>query len=109
MPLNTYIVADFINMQTSFLPYRSSQVHYCWFGTGQKLILCLHGYGESLESFQFLEKYIGKEYTLIAIDLPFHGKTQWNEGLQFSVADLVTITHGWQGSFTIIANALYQN
>ena len=79
-------------MQTAFLPYRSSQVHYCRFGTGQKLILCLHGYGESSASFQFLGKYIGANYTLIAIDLPFHGKTQWNEGLQFSVADLVTLT-----------------
>jgi pimeloyl-ACP methyl ester carboxylesterase len=92
VPLNTYIVADLNNMQTAFLPYRSSQVHYCWFGTGQKLLLCLHGYGECSESFHFLEKYIGTEYTLIGIDLPFHGKTQWNEGLQFSVADRVTIT-----------------
>ena len=92
MPLNTYIVADLYIMQTAFLSYRSSQLHYCRFGTGQKLILCLHGYGESSESFHFLEKYIGKDYTLIGIDLPFHGKTQWNEGLQFSVADLVAIT-----------------
>ncbi|MBO9199883.1 MULTISPECIES: alpha/beta fold hydrolase [Niastella] len=91
MQLNTYLVANFRIMQTAFLPYRSSQVHYCWFGTGQKLILCLHGYGESAESFQFLGKYIGADYTLIAIDFPFHGKTEWNEGLQFSVADLIAI------------------
>ncbi|OQP50586.1 hypothetical protein A4H97_01735 [Niastella yeongjuensis] len=79
-------------METAVLSYRSSQVQYCRFGTGQKLILCFHGYGESSASFQFLGKYIGADYTLIAIDLPFHGKTQWNEGLQFSVADLVAIT-----------------
>jgi pimeloyl-ACP methyl ester carboxylesterase len=79
-------------MQAAFLPYRSSQVHYCWFGTGQKLLLCLHGYGESEASFHFLERYISADYTLIAPDLPFHGKTQWHEGMNFSIADLVAIT-----------------
>jgi pimeloyl-ACP methyl ester carboxylesterase len=78
-------------MQRAFLPYRSSQVHYCWFGAGQKILLCFHGYGESEESFHFLENYIPTEYTLIAIDLPFHGKTQWQEGLTFLVADLLAI------------------
>jgi pimeloyl-ACP methyl ester carboxylesterase len=67
-------------------------MHYCWFGTGPRLLLCLHGYGESEASFHFLEKYISADYTLIAVDLPFHGKTQWQEELQFSVADLVAIT-----------------
>lgn len=79
-------------MQTAFLPYRSSQLHYSWFGTGHKILLCLHGYGESEQSFHFLEQYIPREYTVIAVDLPFHGKTQWNEGLTFSVADLLAIT-----------------
>lgn len=79
-------------MQTAYLPYRSSQLHYYWFGTGQKILLCLHGYDESKKSFHFLERYISPEYTIIAIDLPFHGKTQWHEGLTFSVADLLAIT-----------------
>ena len=86
-------------MQTAFLPYRSSQLHYCWIGTGQKLILCLHGYGESTESFYFLEKYIPPDYTLIALDLPFHGKTQWHEGLQFSVTDLLAITEALHAKY----------
>ncbi|WP_205508256.1 alpha/beta fold hydrolase [Longitalea arenae] len=79
-------------MQKAFLPYRSSQIHYCWFGAGEKIVLCLHGYGESKESFLFLEKALSAAYTVIAIDLPFHGETQWHEGLLFSTADLVAIT-----------------
>src|SRR4051812_22772794 len=91
-------------MQTAFLSYRNSQLHYCWFGAGQKIILCLHGYGESEQTFHFLEKHIFSGYTVIAIDFPFHGKTQWNEGLTFSPADLRAITemllakHGQEGS-----------
>ena len=79
-------------MQTAFLSYRKSQLHYCWFGAGQKIILCLHGYGESEASFHFLENYVSPDYTVIAMDFPFHGKTQWNEGLTFSTADLLAIT-----------------
>jgi pimeloyl-ACP methyl ester carboxylesterase len=78
--------------QTAFLTYRSSQLHYCWFGAGQKTVLCLHGYGESEQSFHFLEKHLSRDYTVIALDLPFHGKTQWQEGLTFSTADLLAIT-----------------
>jgi pimeloyl-ACP methyl ester carboxylesterase len=44
-------------------------------------LFCFHGYGEDAASFSVLEPYLGKEYKLIAIDLPFHGKTQWCEGL----------------------------
>ncbi|THU41780.1 alpha/beta hydrolase [Niastella caeni] len=78
-------------MRTAFLPHRLSRLHYCWFGAGQKILLCLHGYGESQQTFHFLEKYIPPEYTVFTIDLPFHGKTEWNEGLRFTTADLLEI------------------
>lgn len=79
-------------MQTEFISYRRSQIHYSWFGTGPQLLLCLHGYGENEQTFRFLEKYIGADYTVAAIDFPYHGKTQWNEGLQFTPTDLIAIT-----------------
>ena len=55
------------------------------------VLLCFHGYGESAASFCFLEKYIGDKFMIIAIDLPFHGKTEWNEGLTFTPIDLLEI------------------
>jgi pimeloyl-ACP methyl ester carboxylesterase len=78
-------------MESFFITYKSSQIHYCKAGVGNKLLLCFHGYGESVESFSFLEKSITNEFTLLAIDFPFHGKTIWNEGLIFTSEDLVTI------------------
>jgi pimeloyl-ACP methyl ester carboxylesterase len=39
-----------------------------------------------------LEKYAGVDFTFYAIDLPFHGKTKWNEGLVFTPEDLKEIT-----------------
>jgi pimeloyl-ACP methyl ester carboxylesterase len=70
-----------------FLLFRSSRIHYyCW-GSGPRLLFGFHGYGESAASFAFLGDALGEApgryYTLVAIDLPFHGETDWKEGLFF--------------------------
>jgi pimeloyl-ACP methyl ester carboxylesterase len=70
-------------MQTGYHPLRNSRIHYrCW-GTGPRLVFAFHGYGESSAAFTFLGEALGKDYTLVAIDLPFHGETDWKEGLFF--------------------------
>jgi pimeloyl-ACP methyl ester carboxylesterase len=78
-------------MDSIFLTYKSSRVHYLKGGGGKRLLFCLHGYGESSGSFVFLEAPLGGEFTLIAIDLPFHGKTDWKEGRGFLPEDLLAI------------------
>ena len=78
-------------MQQLSLAYRSSRINYYVFGKGSKIIFCLHGYGEDGSSFSFLEKYIDAEYTLYAIDFPFHGATEWKEKDAFVTEDIVAI------------------
>jgi pimeloyl-ACP methyl ester carboxylesterase len=73
------------------IPYRSSQVHYSYAGNGNEVLLCLHGYGETENSFHFLGKYLPAGFQMIAIDLPYHGQTQWNETTDFTVNDLAGI------------------
>jgi pimeloyl-ACP methyl ester carboxylesterase len=63
------------------------------------MLFCFHGYGENAESFGFLEERLGTDYTMIAIDLPFHGKTQWTDGLLFTPGDLVNIVTQLQAIF----------
>jgi pimeloyl-ACP methyl ester carboxylesterase len=71
-----------------YLSYKSSRISYLRFGTGASTAFCFHGYGENAASFAFLEKYAGQHYTFFAIDLPFHGKTEWTDGLDFTHQDL---------------------
>ncbi|HEX9514357.1 MAG TPA: alpha/beta hydrolase [Puia sp.] len=78
-------------MQSFFLPFRSSRIHYLLGGKGNKLLCCFHGYGESAESWAFLSAALGEEYTILAIDLPFHGRTDWKEGLFFDPETLVSL------------------
>jgi pimeloyl-ACP methyl ester carboxylesterase len=73
------------------LLYKTSRINYLRFGSGPKSAFCFHGYGEEANSFSFLEKYAGDQYTFFAVDLPFHGHTQWNEGLTFTIDDLSEI------------------
>jgi pimeloyl-ACP methyl ester carboxylesterase len=74
-----------------FIPYRSSQLHYYVWGTGPGILFAFHGYGESGSSFTFIGEALGPDFTLVAIDLPFHGRTDWKEGLSFTSDQLYEI------------------
>lgn len=75
-------------MLTAILPYKSSFFEYIRFGSGPQVAVCFHGYGEKAESFAFLEKHLGNTYTFIAINLPWHQKSSWNEHTAFTVDEL---------------------
>ena len=78
-------------MEQKFISYKSSQISYCRFGSGPNKVICFHGYGEEASLFGFLEKYTGNQYVFYSIDLPFHGKTVWKDGLTFTNYDLQQI------------------
>lgn len=78
-------------MEQRWLTYKNSVISYYKFGSGPKQTMCFHGYGESAVSFEFLAKYAGDLYSFYALDLPFHGKTDWKEGLNFTTSELQQI------------------
>ncbi len=55
--------------------YHENTYLYRRWGTGSQLIVALHGYGESSASFQPLTTFLPENYSIIAVDLPFHGGT----------------------------------
>jgi len=78
-------------MPSFFLPYASSRFHGIREGTGPQLLICLHGFGESAMHFVPLAKYMGSRFTIVGIDLPFHGQTTWEEKRPFTRQDLQTL------------------
>jgi pimeloyl-ACP methyl ester carboxylesterase len=66
-------------------------IHYLVIGKGPQLVFGLHGYGESAQSFAFIGSGLQHSHTLVAIDLPFHGKTEWNEGVLMQPSQLQEI------------------
>src|SRR3954467_15480937 len=71
-------------MSSHYLRHKNSTIHYRQFGNGPKLLFCFHGYGRESFSFSFLERKLGNIFTIVAIDVPFHGLTEWNDELIFS-------------------------
>lgn len=69
-------------MQRHFAAYKESEIWFGIKGSGPSVIVCLHGFGEDMDSFTFLNNSLEKQYTLLGIDLPFHGNTQWRQALQ---------------------------
>lgn len=75
-------------MASAFIHYEQSEIHYLYYGNGSTNVIGLHGYGECASSFDILKACLPADYFLIAIDLPFHGSTLWNEQRPFTVEDL---------------------
>ena len=67
-------------MKSGFLQFDQSSIHYLRSGNGEKLLICFHGYGESASHFQILVDKLKHDFTLLSIDLPFHGDTNWVNG-----------------------------
>lgn len=78
-------------MQSHYYHHKKSIIHYRQYGSGSKLLFCFHGYGRDSLSFSFLEKNLGKDFTMIAIDVPFHGLTEWKDRLVFEPRHLVQL------------------
>jgi pimeloyl-ACP methyl ester carboxylesterase len=70
--------------------YHQSEFSFLTGGRGDKILVCLHGFGESADSFSFLEQYLLDEFTVYAIDFPCHGQTKFQQN-DFSVTDLIAV------------------
>jgi pimeloyl-ACP methyl ester carboxylesterase len=77
-------------MANAYFSICDSRIHYSFFGTGSSLLFCFYGYGETAASFEFLNEALSRRFTVIAIDLPFHGQTEWREAGPLAPRDLLT-------------------
>jgi len=59
--------------------YHNSTIAYQIFGTGKELLIAFHGYGKDAQSLKVLEKQCSKKFTILSIDLFFHGFSEWKE------------------------------
>ncbi len=84
--------------------YKNSSIQYFRFPGGPEPLLCFHGYGEHALTFAPLADQLSGQYSVIAINLPWHGDTDWKEGLNFDITDLIAIIDlipGIQPTFSV--------
>lgn len=69
--------------QLSFFDFEGKRIAQYKWGTGEKVILCLHGWqSSSFRWKKYVEALDKKDYTIICIDAPAHGKS---DGSLFNV------------------------
>lgn len=60
-----------------FLPLEKGNIECLQFGKGNKLLICIHGFGDSVNLFRAIAPAWEEDHTVIAFSLPYHGKTEW--------------------------------
>ncbi len=54
-----------------------TKLHYIRFGSGPRTLIAFHGFADRAELFLNLRDALEDRFTVIAIDLPFHGQSIW--------------------------------
>lgn len=78
-------------MNSFFIQHKHARFHYRKYGSGSKLVVAFHGYGRDSSTFYLTEKILGSQFTVIAIDLPFHGLSEWDKEYTFHPSYLVQV------------------
>jgi pimeloyl-ACP methyl ester carboxylesterase len=60
-----------------FICNKDANWHCFRYGSGSKVLLAFHGFSQDHHFFASLEAELGEEYTIWAVDMPGHGKTEW--------------------------------
>lgn len=60
----------------SFISFQNKQIHYKVSGRGDSVVVFLHGFLENLTMWNELTDELASSYTIIAVDLLGHGKTE---------------------------------
>lgn len=79
--------------QEGYIKIRGEELHYLKWGSGARLLIAFHGYANDAGIFQLFEKYLNKDFTIVSIDLPHHGKSRWTENTFLSLQDLKALVN----------------
>lgn len=85
----------------NYISVGSGQLHYLQWGTGKKLLLAFHGYGNDASVFHPFSPYLGTEYTILSLDLPHHGRSKWIEETALLKSDLVKLVERLKTQFHV--------
>lgn len=59
------------------LAFGLHHIHYEQYGKGSRLLFALHGIGGKGRLFEAVTRPMWEDYTILALDLPYHGATDW--------------------------------
>jgi len=90
-----------MDQRSGFVALDGEKLHYLQMGQGPRLLLCFHGYRNTASLFTPFSHYLGKDFTLICLDLPHHGKSQWSDTMELSRKHMVTLVEHFLKEFNV--------
>ncbi len=64
-------------MTKQLLQLEGAKLYFTKTGTGEKVLIAFHGFGQSSEVFNALAVSLSGSYTVYSFDIFFHGKSEW--------------------------------
>ena len=89
------------DQQTGFVQIGGEKLHYLKLGAGRRLLVAFHGYRNNASLFIPFDRYLNKDFTIICIDLPHHGKSSWPDTKELSNGHLVELVHQLKREFNV--------
>ena len=77
--------------EKGFISLEKGALHYIKMGSGKRLLIAFHGYGNEAAIFSPFLYYLKNDFTIYSIDLPHHGKSNWNRYLPLELKDLTNL------------------
>lgn len=77
-----------MNIQSKWIDYKEHQLHYYVMGDGPRYLFAFHGFADHAKLFEPLAEALQSEFTVIALDFPFHGATKWQSPI-FKPKDII--------------------
>ena len=74
--------------QSEFIELVNGKLHCLRMGAGKRVLLAVHGYGNTAAIFSSFQRYLEGHFTIFSIDLPHHGKSEWSEDSLLHKVDL---------------------
>lgn len=74
-------------MNSQFIYTDKGRIHFLSWGHGARLIIAFPGFSNPAALFEPIGTALQDQCTVVALDLPFHGKTQWQAG-QYTRTDV---------------------
>ncbi len=92
------MVSQFMKSQSGFIGYKAHKVHCIKMGHGPELLIAFHGFDNDAGIFAPLAEQLQEQYTIVAVDLPGHGQTDWSDRY-LKIDALMAIVQGIRNEF----------
>lgn len=84
-----------------YLDIGGQLLHYLQLGTGKRLLVTFHGYGNTADAFLPLSSYLASDFTILCFDLPHHGRTEWKGAVLMDKKMLGTLIKQLKEQFSV--------